>query len=335
MIKLKNIDISFKNWIRNQTAAFGMAGNSQTLFVNDAIGSDSYTGLDDPEKPKKSIGSAIAKANAWDVIYIAPKAWVSGNLWLGSAYQEASSDLAISYAKQGLALVGIGHQGLIGPAYGVVITEKTSSTAALLKVHAPMCAFENLTFYNASTAINGLYIYGDVAGTSEAALTSVYNCHFHGCLPAGATGDTGGAIYSHAAWGTTVDKCTFMGCRIGVSMKSDAGTNGKFICRNSEFFSRLTSASDISADVYVYTQGSVTISIHDLVCGHLIPSYSGGHGRWVIVTADVRQGMVHSIFCGGENSTAYTVGHAGTGITIPANVGGSHCYDGTGAMAHA
>lgn len=335
MIKLKNIDPTFKNWIRNQTAAFGMAGNSQTLFVNDAIGSDSYTGLDDPEKPKKSIGSAIAKANAWDVIYVAPKAWVSGNLWFGSGYQEASSDLSIAYAKQGLALVGIGHQGLIGPGYGVVITEKTSSTGALLKVHAPMCAFENLTFYNASTAINGLYIYGDVAGTSEAALTSVYNCHFHGCLPAGATGDTGGAIYSHAAWGTTVDNCTFMGCRIGVSMKSDAGTNGKFIVKNCEFFSRLTSASDISADIYVYTQGSTCVSIHDIECAHMIPAYTNGHARWILVNADVRQGGVYNIYCAGGQTTAYTAGHGGSGVVVPENMGCWLVFNGFAAMAHA
>lgn len=304
---------------------YGWHSGSTTLFVD---GSSTTPGdgtrLD---RPYTTIYGAINAANAWDVIYVVPKTWTSGNLWLGTSYQD-TTDLSISYAKTGLALVGVGHQGMVGPGYGVVITEVSASTSPLLTTNAPMCAFENLAFYRASTALSGLYINGNVAATSEAALTSVYNCHFHGVVPSGATGDTGGAVYSDGAWGTTVDKCTFLGCRIGVSIKSNAATSGNMIVRNCDFMSRLTSASDISADIYIYTQGSASLVIDNINCAHLIPSYSGGHSRWISVQADVRQGIVSRVRCAGVQAQAYTSGSAGTGITCPDNIGVCDCYSG-------
>ena len=283
-------------------------------------------------RPFKTIYEAVNNADAWDVIYIAPKAWTSGNLWLGTAYQE-TTDLSLTYAKTGVAVVGLGHQGIIGQPYGTVIQEKSASANPIWKIHAPMVAFENLSFENQSTAVNGLYFYGDVAGTSEAALGSVYNCHFHGLAGAGASGDTGGAAYFDACWGATVDRCSFLGCRIGISFKSDAGTAGNFIARNNTFMSRLLSASDVSADIYVYTQGSVSLAIYKNVFAHLIPSYSGGHARWVLVTADVRQGIVADNYCGGVTGTNYTVGPTGTGIVCPANVGHGGNYGNAAILA--
>ncbi len=163
-------------------------------------------------------------------------------------------------------------------------------------------------------------------------MTTVYNCHFHGCNGSGATGDTGGAVYSHAAWGTTVDSCSFLGCRIGVSLKSDAATSGNMTVIRNIFYSRLTSASDISADIYVYTQGSASLLVADNYCAHLIPSYSGGHSRY-IVTADVRQGVIANNHTGGVQGTTLTTGSAGTGISCNNNVGHGANYTNGALMA--
>ena len=298
---------------------FGWKSDSKSIFVDGSNGGNSKNGST-PDEAVATINKAISLADAWDVIYINPKNWTSGNLWLGTSYQD-TVNLSIPYAKQGLAMVGIGHQGLLGPPYGTVLTEVSASTEAILKVHAPMCAVENLTFYKASTAVNGVYFYGDVAGTSEAALGSVYNCHFHGCTGSSAQGSDGGAVYGHAVWGLTVDSCNFMNCGNGISFKSDAATAGKFVARNNEFTSRLTSASDIGCDVYVYTQGSVTILIRDNYFAHLIPSLSSGSGKWISVQADIRQGLVTNNHCGGVVGTTYTQGYNGTGIQVPSNVG--------------
>lgn len=299
-------------------AKYGWKKGSKAWFVDgDAAYASDGKSLD---RPFMTIEAAISAADAWDVIYISPKAWTSGNLWTGTAYTPAD-DLALTYAKTGVAIVGTAHQGINGPPYGTIITEKTSSTNPIFKSHAPMAAFENLGFYRTGTAINGLYLYGDVAGTSEAALSTVYNCFFMNCVGASATGDQGGALYSDACWGITADNNTFMGCRIGISFKSNAGTAGNFIARNNTFVSRNTAASDISCDIYVYTQGSTTVCITGNNCAHLIPSYSGGHSRWILVNADVRQGLVAFNSVGAVTGTNYTVGPTGTGIVCPANVG--------------
>lgn len=297
---------------------FGIKTDSISYFVDGTQGSDSNNG-ESPEAAFSTIYKAIDTANKWDVIYILPKDWTSGNLWLGTAYQ-GTTDLSIAYAKQGLAIIGAGHQSLIGQPYGTVIKEVESATTPILKVHAPMVAIENLTFERDGTAINSLYFYGDVAGTSEAALGSVYNCHFYYGTGSGATGDTGGALYGHAVWGLTVDRCSFMDCRVGVSFKSDAATAGQLIVRNCDFTTRMTTATNISCDIYVYTQGSANVQIYNIYCGHVIPTYSGGHGRYILINADVRAGCIHNVAMGvaADTTSALTTGPTGTGIVCPA-----------------
>ena len=306
-------------------AGYGIKGASSVYFVDGSDGSDDQNG-ESPDSAFQTIGEALDKANAWDVIYIAPKDWTSGAVPTGTPYKESATDLSIAYAKQGLALVGIAHQNLIGPAHAVAIRGVTSSTNPILKVHAPMVAVENICFdqttdgFTAGTAINDLYFYGDVAGTSEAHMGSVFNCGFNYGKGSGATGDTGGAIYGHAVWGMTIDECWFQDCRIGVSLKSDAGTGGQWIVRNCNFTTRLTTASTISADIYVYTQGSTNVQIYNIFCGHVIPTYTSGHGRYIIINADVRNGLLHNVAMGvaADTTTALTVGPSGTGIICPA-----------------
>jgi hypothetical protein len=312
--------IAFPN-IGGGSGAFGYSTDSITYFVDGNNGLDDNDGTS-PERAYKTVYRALNTANAWDVIYVLPLNWTSGNLWLGTAYQDTANALSITYAKTGLALIGLAHQSLLGgPPYGTIIKELASSTAPILKVHAPMVAIENIGFERGGTAVNSLYFYGDVAGTSEAALGSVYNCYFYYGTGSGADGSTGGAVHGDATWGLTVDNCTFFECRHGIAVKSNAGTAGNFIFRNNNFFSRLTSASGISADIYVYTQGSTSLLIENNKFAHLIPSYAGGHSKWIYIDADVRQGLITNNHCGGAVGTVYTQGYGGTGISVPTNVG--------------
>lgn len=300
------------------SVGFGMGYLSTTYFVDGVNGSDSQDGQS-PEAAFVSVGKAISMADAWDVIYVLPKAWTSLGAvdtvpWVGTPYQESSTDLSVTYAKQGLAIIGVGHQGLIGPPYGTVIRGIAANTASLLKVHAPMVAIENLTFASASadSNVDGLEFNGETALTSEGSLGSVYNCHFHSCGKY--SGYEGGAVHATMVWGLTVDTCSFQGCRTGVGVHSAETTTGKFIVRNCDFFSRLGTASDIYVDISIYNLGSTSVLITGNNFAHLIPSYTNA-GGWILIYDD-RMGLVSNNHFAGQVGITYTQGYAGTGINV-------------------
>jgi hypothetical protein len=315
---------------------YGMDYASAIWFVDDKNGSDSNLGTT-PEGAFKTIAVAIAAANAWDVIYIMPKAWTSSPYsypGLNTAYAESNT---IAYAKAGLSMIGVAPADLRGRPHGVVIRETASGTSANLAVYAPMCAFENLAFERGGTETGGqLAFRGGTAVTSEANAPTIYNCYFFYANGTTGPGNWGGAIMADQIWGMTVSHCKFLGCRVGVAFQSGGATAGDIEISDCTFMSRNTAASEIDADIIVYTQGAACVSIHDIFCAHLIPSLSGGAIlRWITITGDVRQGQLARVYCAGAHGTAYTFG-AGTGIACPSNFGVSAVYDGTNAvMAHA
>lgn len=313
---------------------FGMSNASTIYFVDGTNGSDSNDGQS-PEAAVLTIGKAISLADKFDVIYVVPKDWTSlenSYAGLNTAYAESCS---ISYAKAGLAIVGVGHADLLGEPHSVVLKETASGTAANMKVLAPMCAFENLAFERAGSETGGQLVFqGGTALTYEGNASSVYNCYFFYGNGSTGPGTTAGALLGDQFWGLNISHCSFMGCRRGIYLQSGAATTGDIEIDNCTFKSRLTAASDIEYDIYVYCQGSATVNIHDIFCAHLIPSYSGGGNRWIHVITE-RQGIVARVYCAGENSTAYTAGHAGTGIVVSANVGTCDCWDGGAQMSHA
>jgi hypothetical protein len=336
-VKKRNIHASLQSWLRAQNTGFGMAVGSRTIFVDGVNGDDHFAGYDDPASAKATIGEGITAANAWDVIYIAPKAWTTmpySYPGLNTAFAESNS---IAYAKSGLAMVGIGHSDILGGPHGVVIRETASAITANLAVYAPMCTFENLAFERGGSETGGQLVFkGGTGETYEANAATVFNCYFFYANGTTGPGNWGGAIMADQMWGLTVDQCKFLGCRVGISFQSGGATAGDLEIGNCTFMSRNLTASEIDADIAVYTQGATCINIHDIHCAHLIPSLSGGALlRWIVITGDVRQGLLSNIYCAGEHNTAYTYG-AGTGISSPANVGVSHVYDGKNAvMAHA
>jgi len=300
---------------------YGIASTSTIYFVDGTNGNDGNTGMD-PSAAFASIKKAIDTANAMDVIYVIPKEWVTGGLWLnGNPYTEDAA--TINYAKCGLTIVGVGHQALRGKAYSAVW--KDNSTSAQVTVNAPMCAFENLAFERSSGTSGQIYINGNVGGTSEGALTTIYNCHFHYGRGSGTGGDTGGAVYIDGAWGTTVSNCSFLGCLNGIAAKSNTATTGNMVFTNNIFMSRLTTPSDISCDIYVYTQGSESLVIDGNLFAHLLPT--GGTNRFISIQSDVRTGLISNNMFGTAQGSDITIAHNGTGVTCPDNmgVGANYC----------
>lgn len=317
-MSLTNIQIGSWNVIGGR-ANYGVRSSSKIYFVDGDNGSDGNTGYD-PENAVATIYRALTLANAWDVIYVFPKAWTLGNLWLGTAYQD-TTNMTVTYAKQGLAMVGVSPQAVCGQAYSVVIKEVESSTAANLNVYAPMCAFENLAFERDGTETGGqLRFSNDDAGTYEANLGSVYNCHFY--LGNGTTGSSyGGALIGWALWGLTVTACSFQDCRIGVGWSSSGPTAGNLTVKDCVFRSRYGSGSQIDADIAVYTQGSGHVTILNNYFAHYIPSLTAGAiKRWISVDSD-RSGLVAGNHFGGAIGTTYTIGYGGTGVQLPTTVG--------------
>jgi len=308
---------------------FGWKSGSKTWFVDgDAAATGDGRSIN---RPFKTIAEAIAAASAWDVIYIAPLTYTTlaySYPGLNTAYAESTS---IAYAKAGLAVVGIAHQGFRGVPHGVVIRETASATTANMSVYAPLCAFENLAFERGGTETGGqLTFQGGTTLTYEGNGGTVYNCYFF--MGNGTTAISpgyAGAISAGQVWGLTVDNCHFLGCRIGIQFNSGTATAGSFVAKNLTFASRNAAATDIDADIVSYTLGSTNILIDNITCAHLIPSLSGGSFlRYISLTADVRQGIISRVRTGNVQAGTLTCGSAGTGIICPDNVGVCECYNG-------
>lgn len=300
---------------------YGWKNGAKSWFVDGDI-----SATDDgscPDRAFATITEGIAAASANDVIYIAPKAWTSityGYPGLNTAYAESTS---IAYAKSGLAIVGLGHQGFHGIPHGVVIRETASATTANMAVYAPLCAFENLTFERGGTETGGQLVFnGGTAGTYEGHGGSVYNCYFYNGNGTTFSNTWGGSVQADQCWGLSVAKCYFLGCRVGISFQSGTWTAGAFVARDNIFASRLEDATDIDADIYVYTQGSTNVVIIYNFFAHRLPNLSGGGiKQYVQCTAAVRQGII-SFNCIGDDTAGLTVGPTdATAISCPDTVG--------------
>jgi len=313
---------------------YGWQDGSTSWFVDAAMGATGDGKA--PGRAFKTITEAIAAASAHDVIYIAPKAWTSLEYsypGLNTAYAESTS---IAYAKAGLAIVGIANQGIRGIPHGVVIRQTASATTANMKVYAPLCAFENLAFENGDATETGgqLVFRGGTAETYEGHGATVYNCYFFYGNGTTGPGNWGGSVMADQTWGLTVDSCYFLGCRVGIAFQSGGASAGSFIARSNIFASRNLTPTEIDADIAVYTQGSTDILIAGNYFAHLLPALSGGSLlKWVVVTGDVRQGLIADNYCGGVVGTNYSVGAAGSGISCPANVGIAGNYGNNKIMA--
>jgi len=304
-------------------------------FVDGDNGSDSFSGLS-AESSKKTIQAAITAAAREDVVYIRPKTWTSlpySYPGLNTAYAES---LIIPYAKAGLAVIGVGNQGFRGIPHGVVIRETLSAITANLKVYAPLCDFENLVFERGGTETGGQIVFqGGTPVTYEGNGGTVYNCYFYYANGTTGPGGWGGAVMADQVWGLTVRKCYFLGCRQGISFQSGGASAGSFIVQKNIFASRNTAASEIDCDIFMYTQGSVSLLIEGNLFAHLIPTLSGGGRlRYIYLTADVRQGLVtNNHIAGVQGGTHLTAGATGSAFVFPANVSQGANYTNGALMA--
>ena len=330
-VKTRNLHAGLKSWLRAQNTGFGMAVGSRAWFVDGINGSDSYAGFDDPASAKATLRAATDACNAQDVIYVAPKGVPADGE--PGYYQDTVSDPVITSAKHGVAIVGIGHAGIIGMPYDVCVKAYTTESSTIcpgLTVYAPFCAIENMGF-NRGNGNVGILFDGD-STTHQGYGGAVYNCYFRNCRGTGATGDTGGAIsVVGGAQNTTIERCMFYNTRVGIAAKSGTSVTEGLTIRDCTF--RASAASGISADIYLYFQGQNYTIIDDIRIGHDVPSYSGGHAVCIVAVGGAEIGNISRVWALDTDGSVHAT--TGTIIRVPTTMGTSQIYNGDGSLVNA
>lgn len=284
---------------------FGWKNKATTRvwFVDGTVGSDGAQG-DSPEAAFLTIGRAIAKAGAYDVIYVLDKG-LSGTD--PNPYQEATVNLAVAYAQNNLAIVGVPHN--IYQLYGLQVKGVAGAlTTPVLKISAPFCAIENLDFNRGGSTGGGVYFADDGNTTNQAQGSSVYNCHFRNIRGSGTVAASGGcAVQVVGGWYYFVGNCYFIDCRGGVALDSGTSTV-KGVTLEDLLFVTDTAAN---IDVDIFMTGTVTATaIRRCNFNHAKPAYNGGTDKYVKLVGD---GMIADCRSAGTGTWGATGGDA----TIP------------------
>jgi len=295
---------------------------SRAWFVDGDLG-----GSGDGKSPDRAfltITEAYNVASQYDTIYIITKA-PNTSADSGKYY----ANLTIPITKPGLTFVGVGvptggRMVRMCGWYGVSGTASPVITAV-----GEGLGLENIKLNQNTSNTYGVYGLQDGGATSDSSGFTAWNCRFGGSA-------SYAAIYLTALQGATIRECDFVSCVTGVDWRSAAATAAELLIEDCRFsVTAPTGAASVKADIYVYTQGSMSMIINRCLFNHLIPS-GGSPNRWIWAGSDVINGLVSNCMFAGENSTAYTCGPTGTGVLVGANVGTSNLYDGTNAlMVHA
>jgi hypothetical protein len=308
---------------------FGMATGSDVWFVDGANGNDDNLGTT-PDTAFKTFRKATDSCGVYDVIYVAPAGL--GSSGEPAYYQDTVSDPIITADKGGVAIIGVGHSAMVGQPMQVCLKayETTSGTTnePCLSLFAPFCTVENLGF-NRGNGTNGIFISGDSEGTYDGWGCSIYNCYFRNVRGTGATGDTGGAIYVvGGAQNTTIEKCMFYNCRVGIAAKSGTSVTEGLVIRDCDF--RASAASSISADIYMYFQGQNYTIIDNIRIGHDVPSYASGHGACIVAVGGAEIGNVSRVYAMDADGTSHAT--TGTIVRVPTTMGTASVYNGDNAL---
>ena len=195
----------------------GMWGN-KNWFVDWDGGTAGGVG-DSPDQAQKYVDTILAKATAWDTIYIRPRTpdMTGGD---PQAYTPvAAANLSISATQYGLALIGTGLGCTsVEQAYQTRLQgDATVTTTPVLKVLAPYVTLENLTLKpGAATTWPLVTFLGSITGAISFG-GSVYNCRLH--MATGTTGDKA-AVQIDSNHYTVVKNCYFDRCSVGVGFSS-------------------------------------------------------------------------------------------------------------------
>jgi len=172
--------------IKNALDAISIVPGNKKWYVDGDNGADGNEGHS-WDLALQTIGGAINKAVAGDVILIKPRVIAAG----GTDPINYAETLIIPATKPGLSLIGYNTGRTQG---GMPQINMGSGSAALITIRAPGCLIAGLGI-NGSGSIGGGILLDDDSSTKSAFGTTIWNCHFKNCKGSSATdARTGGAI---------------------------------------------------------------------------------------------------------------------------------------------
>jgi hypothetical protein len=305
---------------------FGWKRGAKTWFVDGLQGSDGNYGQD-AENAFQTIGYAISRASAYDVIYVLDKGHDGGTD--PYAYTESTTNLSIAMAKNNLAIIGVPHN--IHEVYGLQIKPVSASTGPALSVYAPFTTIENLCFNKRGDGVGScVYFRDDGDTTYQAQGSSIYNCHLRNADMGSAARTTAGGVYINGGWYYTIKDCTFMDCHNGVSYTSGTSTVKKLTISGCTFNGTTT-----NIDTDIYGAGTVYATLIDRCnFAHEVPAFAGAGALTAYVYDLVSSGFLlsNSVFNTNDASCKDTVTNE---IVTSADGTVVGCYDGAGLVAWA
>jgi hypothetical protein len=305
---------------------FGWKHDSTSWFVDGTLGNNNNSGLR-PDKAVADISQAISNAGEYDVIYVLEHGFSGTD---PVAYKETSANLTIPLAKDGLAIVGATHQGIVGRPLSPYIMGMDATATPILTINAPLCSIENLAFSggwnNASTCTAGIYLPDSVEATAVPQGTSIYNCSFEDMSGTASYG----SIHSLGTWYVNIVKTYHRNCVYAVNWGSSSSTSVSLYVHDINTWA--DTAAKVASDIRCYAQGTNGILIDGANFAHPIGTATGVSGtqRYIhCVGAEV--GLITNVNMASVSTV--TTGVTGTGILAPAGVRYGACYDGTGLLA--
>ncbi len=307
---------------------FGWKRGAHTWFVDGLQGSDGNYGRD-AENAFQTIGYAISRASAYDVIYVLDKGHDGSTD--PSAYTESTTDLSIAFAQNNLALVGVPHN--IHQTFGLQIKPVSASTSPALSVYAPFCTIENLDFNKRGDGVGSCVLFRDDGdSTYQCQGSSIYNCHLRNADLGSAARTNAGGIEILGGWYLTVKNCFFMDCRNGVSVRSGTSTYKSVVVDGCTFQGTTT---NIDTDVCAVAGSTgYSLLVDKCVFAHEVPAFAGASALTAYIYDLVTTGLLVSnsqfntddATC--KNTTTYEIVTSANGTVV-------NCTDGAGLVAWA
>ena len=307
-------------------SAYGWKHDSSVWFVDGTLGSSANRG-DRVDAAVADISTAISNASEYDVIYVLEHGFSGTD---PVSYQETVANLTIPLAKDGLAIVGVTHQGVVGRPLSPYVMGMAATATPILTINAPLCAIENLAFTggwnNATTCTAGIYLPDNVEATAVAQGTSIYNCSFEDISGTAAYG----GIYARGTWYVNITKTYYRNCVYAINWGSSSSTSVSLYVDDVNTYA--DTAAKVASDIYMYAQGTNGILIKNANFAHPIGTATGVSGTNKYITGvGAEVGLITGVRMASVSTV--TIGAAGTGILAPAGVRYGDCYDGTGLLA--
>lgn len=281
-------------------------------FVDYDNGSEGNTGKT-PTKAFKHLATALDKVGAGDTIYIKPRTCADksgGN----SSYilPEAGENWTVPYDVDSISLIGTSPcRGEAGAYHTYLRGSATAITdEAVLKVRAPFCNLENLSFHRgvATKAEVWFYHYGTTNDYGYGG--SVYNCLFR--LASGASSTAAHGLVIDGAFWTDVRHCYFDRCMSGITIYSGWQEPDDIHIVGCVFTGQ---AAERSADIWIYG-GVDNIDIDSCRFPNTTPS--GGLNYYIYVQT-AGTGQVSNCYSGLNHATT---GFSLNGLIITNSYGG-------------